>query len=124
MHVLDVDVFSRWLAGEAAAMSYSWSITLLAAATSLESGVALVCVYRLLYDKLPAGGVWRRGLLVAALGLATQGRLLRSLVMNLAVGGWHAETLLAAGRPWLVWLAMGLTLAAGYERLIARRASL
>lgn len=98
----------------------SWDVRLLAAATSLEVGVATVFVYVLLRRSLPGLPTVVRGALLAALLLAVTGRLFRQSVMDLAVGNPLAVVLIQDGVAWLTWTALCIAVAIVYDSLTAR----
>ncbi|VVD82732.1 hypothetical protein PHO31112_01196 [Pandoraea horticolens] len=122
LHVLDVDILEKWLAGQPMGPSYSLSVTLLAALTSIEVGIGLVLLYGLIRPMLKRQSLIARGLVMALLLLASQGRLLRQLVMDQVVGGLAWQGLIRDLVPWLIWMVMCLVLVWAYERFIQLKA--
>jgi hypothetical protein len=111
----------EWVAAHMAGRSVapSWDVRLLAAATSLELGVATVFVYVLLRKSLPGLPTIFRGALLAALLLAVTGRLVRQPVMDLAIGNPVSVVLIQDGVAWLTWAALCIAVASVYDRLAA-----
>jgi len=86
----------------------SWDVRAVAAVTSLETGIGVVLTHVLIRRALPGWGVWKRGVCVAALTLATQGRLFRQGIMDGLIGNPIAVVTLQNGLSWATWLAVSL----------------
>lgn len=113
-----------WVAQHMAGRSVgpSWDVRLLAAATSLEVGVATVFIYVLLRRSVPGLPTVVRGAILAALLLAVTGRLFRQPVMDLAVGNPLAVVLVQDGVAWLTWTALCIAVAVVYDSFTAKAA--
>jgi hypothetical protein len=86
---------------------YPLHVVLIGGLTSIEYGVALVALYALLLYAAPRATASTRIVLTAALGLAIKGTLLRSAIMNLAIGlPMKTVVLNEILVPWGTWLAM------------------
>ncbi len=123
LHVLDVEILEKWLTGQPIGMSYSLSVNLVAALTSIEVGMGLVLLYGLIRPMLTRQSLIARSLVMTLLLLASQGRLLRQPVMNQIVnspivGGLKWQLLVHDLVPWLIWMLMCLVLVWAYERFI------
>jgi hypothetical protein len=118
LHVLDASFLQKWLSGQPAGLDHSWSIVLVAAVTALEAGIGLTILYRLIRDRLIAYGVVGRGVRIALILLATQGRLFRQLFMDQTVAGFSWPLVVHDATPWLIWGSMCVVLVATYERVM------
>lgn len=109
-----------WVATQMAGRSVapSWDVRFLAAATSLEIGVATAFVYVLVRKSLPGWPTVFRGALLAALLLGVSGRLLRQPLMDLAIGNPLAVVLIQDGVAWLTWSALCVAVAVVYDTVV------
>lgn len=115
IHVVTVDVIQKWLFGAPAGMSYSRSVTALAAITSLEVGIGLTVLYRLIRPALQKRARIVRVLILTTVLLAIQGILVRQLLMDQIVGGIRWQSLVSDMLRWPTWLGMCFVLVWTYE---------
>lgn len=111
----------EWVASQMTGRSVapSWDVRFLAAATSLEVGLATAFVYVLLRKALPGWPTISRGALLAAVLLAVSGRLLRQPVMDLAIGNPLPVVLVQDGVAWLTWATLCIAVAVVYDAVAA-----
>jgi len=100
------DIVSSLMEGRTVAPS--WDVRAVAAVTSLETGIGVVLTHILIRRALPGWGVWKRGVGVAVLTLATQGRLFRQGIMDGVIGNPIEVVALQNGLSWATWLAVSL----------------
>jgi len=100
------DVVSALMEGKTVVPS--WDVRAVAAITSIETGIGVVTTHILVRRALPGWGIWKRGVGVAVLALATQGRLFRQGIMDGLIGNPIAVVALQNGLSWATWLAVSL----------------
>jgi len=103
---------------EGISISPSRSVVMIAALTSIESGLGLAVLYALVRAQLPFDNPLLKGLCLGVLVLAVTGRLFRQPFMNRRVGNPLGVVLVQDGIVWLQWLAACCVLALAYEALI------
>ena len=96
---------------------YGLDVTLPAAVTSIEYGVALYVLYFLVRSRLPKLSVLAKTLLLAALGLALEGNLFRMPIMQLVIGNPLSVVVVQQGSVWLTWVAACFALVFTFEAM-------
>lgn len=118
LHILAVEILEKWLSDQPIGMTYSPAVTLLAALTSIETGIGMTLLYHLTFPALRPRPPMFRALIVAALLLAVQGRLFRQALMDQIVGGFAWMSLMQDIVPWVIWGTMSLVLICAYDRFM------
>ncbi|MCC7005743.1 MAG: hypothetical protein IT497_03730 [Ottowia sp.] len=117
LHILDVEILRKYLSGQPIGLSYSWSITALAAISAIEYGIGLVVLYRFTRRALLSKKQFTRALFLALLILLTKTSLLRGMLMSAVLGGFN-RGLLVDMVPWIIALSSCFVLVYTYERWV------
>lgn len=117
VHVISVEWLPEWIAGQMQGLTVqpSWDVRYLAAATSIEYGLAAVGLYYLGRDKLLSLGKLKSAWLFSALLMAIHGVLIRQPLMDVAIGNPLYVSLVQNLFNGLPWVLTAFITVYGYE---------
>ncbi len=117
IHVIAVEWLPGWIGTQMQGLQVqpSWDVRYLAAATSIEYGLAAIGLYYLARDKLLAFGKLKSAMIFSALLMAIHGVLLRQPLMDFAIGNPIHVALVQNAFKWLPWIIMAFVVVYGFE---------
>lgn len=105
-------IVSNALAGmDIAKPPYGFSITFIAAITSLLPTIGLFILFMLVYDRIPGKSPLTKGITFGLLRLLSEGQLIRMPLMNAVIGNPLWAVFLQQSETWIINLIVSVFLA-------------
>ena len=117
IHVVSVEWLPSWIASQMNGIEIkpSWAVRYVAAATSVEYGIATVILYSLVRERINKAGLIKASLLLSALLLALDALLIRQPLMDFLVGNPIHVVLVQNLFKWFTPIALSFIVVFGYE---------
>jgi peptidoglycan biosynthesis protein MviN/MurJ (putative lipid II flippase) len=120
VHVISAEWLSVWVSNQMVntVIEPSWNVRYVALITSIEYGIAAICLYFLAREKLIKYGKLKACLIFSVLLTAIHGAFIRQPFMDFIIGNPLQVVIVQNAFKWLVWFLMSIIVVFGYELIV------